>query len=201
MTTTSRHQLPSTGNSLKRCDRKNWLAKIAIITISATSVWGCASNQTIPLTKGNTPTKLTQEQTALLQSNGFTNGSWSANCADPKFTREIVTTSQESIFISVVTDSKRTSYDYVYETKPVSNGVISIKTKTADSLDPQTLTSKISGFTNGKRMTFESRAFYLTGAEANKEVTLIKEGYEVKESSNGTLIKIKVSQPLAKCEK
>lgn len=167
-----------------------------LILISVLS--GCAiSNSTS--TGEPLLTVLTQQQIDLLNNNGFGNGIWSNNCNNSKSTKEVINQSKNILTITTFNEGKKVSYDFIYEVNKISKGVLQIKTKTADRNEIQNLSSRISGFLNGKRMTFDYKIFFVSGSNSGKEITIFKDGYEVKTNSDGTKDKGNVSSQFYKC--
>jgi hypothetical protein len=172
--------------------------KFSIFNAIALTLTGCATNESALQKKQYTPT-LNQQQITLLNANGFSSGVWSENCSNLKLSREIISQTQDVFAIAKFYDDKRISYDFIYEVNLVSKGVLQVKTKTADVSDIQSLSSRMSGYLNSKRMTFDYKTLYISGPNSGKEFITIKDGFEVKENPNGSQTKGNISKQLSKC--
>jgi hypothetical protein len=182
---------------------KNLFLLALIISI----LGGCATPTSSPpqtqktvVTLKQTP-KLSQAEKNILKTNGFSNGVWALDCKNSSLTSVNLYDQGDAYFGDYYLNGKLVRKSEFYDVKQISQGVIQFKTK---SINPENniefISSNRVGFINGKRMAFDYSVLILTGQLAGKESTEIKDGFFVKQNSDGTFEKTKQVQPFIKCK-
>ncbi len=168
---------------------------LKFLAVSTVTILAACASPTAPINNPLTSSTQSHQNMDIGERYGLSRGTWKTDCGKSSVETQLIDSDGKTISIRSTSPSGVISNIQIYEFIEISRGLTEVKYKSIDRSGDLVGVMRI-GYSGGKRMTFENRIL----ANRRPELILVKEAFEVAQSADGSLRRVKLAPIFIKCD-